>query len=380
MSVVMTFFQVQALSIDCSTMLQFASNLGMQSAQPAIWTQLRADCCATTGVYCVSQRVTQINWYGRSLNGFINSSALPSSVTWLNLGPNQLTGSLSSQWPGGLLFLELDGNQLSGDVPSFPSTLEHLRLGYPGYPGNHFTGTVRLNRPVDVMINYNWITDFVIQDTSALGVGVDMCDLSYNPLLGNTNIASLALCTKTGLYSAALLPITRSNLKSTTKTIAFNIPTSIVILTSFIDGNPEWKTNTSPYTSANSLDTTTTMYEVTSDLKWETDAVSESSANTLDIITTISELSTDLETLYQASIHETVLDRTAALSTFDISLSASTVKFESNITKFSVDWRMIFKVLLNSMILVYVVSKTPFRREMNRVATTWSFNDKIRSK
>ena len=112
-----TFIQVQAVSIDCPTMIQFASNLGMQSAQPTIWTQLNADCCTTAGVNCVSQRVTRIVWDGKGLKGFINSSALPSSVTWLNLGPNQLTGGLSSDWPSGLLFLEVDGNLLSGDVP-----------------------------------------------------------------------------------------------------------------------------------------------------------------------------------------------------------------------------------------------------------------------
>ena len=39
------------------------------------------------------------------------------------------------------------------------------------------------------------------------------CDLSNNPLLGNPNIAGLTMCTKNGLYSAALLPITRSTTK-----------------------------------------------------------------------------------------------------------------------------------------------------------------------
>ena len=47
-----------------------------------------------------------------------------------------------------------------------------------------------------------------LQDTSLLVTGE--CDLSNNPLLGNPNIDGLPTCTTTGIYSAGLLPVTKS--------------------------------------------------------------------------------------------------------------------------------------------------------------------------
>ena len=195
-----------AVSIDCPNMIQLAFRLGMQSKQPAIWTTLQSDCCTDSDVICASQRVTEILWYSMGLNGVINGTAIPSSVTYLDLSDNVITGSIPSALPSGLVFLYLHGNQMSGDLPSFPGTLQFLYLGYPEYPGNSFTGTLRLNQPSQLYINDNWITDVVIQDSSAF----TFCDLSNNPLLGNPNIVELTMCTQDGLYSAALLPVTRS--------------------------------------------------------------------------------------------------------------------------------------------------------------------------
>ena len=179
-----------AVSIDCPNMIQFAYELGMQNKQPAIWTQLQSDCCSTGGITCTSQRVTQIDWSSMELNGTINGTAippsltelslysnavignipkvLPSSLVYLTLARNLLTGSIPSALPSGLLELYLDGNQMNGDLPSFPPTLQNLILGYPGNPGNHFTGSLKLNRPIEVYINYNWIADVVIQDSSQI--------------------------------------------------------------------------------------------------------------------------------------------------------------------------------------------------------------------
>ena len=110
---------------------------------------------------------------------------------------------------------------MSGDLPSFPSTLRHLSLGYPGQPGNHFTGTLRLNRPIELWINDNWITDVVIQDGSVLATSGYYCDLSNNPLLGNPNILGLTRCFKNGLYSAE-----RNTLTTETTTSALTTNTA----------------------------------------------------------------------------------------------------------------------------------------------------------
>ena len=224
---------IYAVSVDCPNLIQLAFDLGMQTAQPGIWTALQSDCCTASGVTCFGiQRVTQISWNNLGLNGTINGTAIPSSVIILSLYANAIkgniplqlpvgllhlelyrntiTGSIPSMLPIGLLALYLHDNLMSGNLPSFPSTLQYLFLGYFGYPGNRFTGNVRLNRPIQLYINDNWITDVFIQDSSQ--IYPSYCDLSNNPLLGNSNIAGLTMCTKDGLYSAALLPITRSTL------------------------------------------------------------------------------------------------------------------------------------------------------------------------
>ena len=210
---------IYAVSVDCTNMIELASGLGMQTAQPAIWTALQSDCCnaTRTEVYCDgSQRVWQINWDRIGLNGVINVTAIPSRVTRLYLNRNDITGSIPNALPSGLHVLDLSGNQMSGDLPPFPSTLQYLYLGYPGDPGNRFTGSLRLNRPIGLYINDNWITDVFIQDSSVLATSGYSCDLSNNPLLGNPNIAVLSVCIKGGLYSAALLPVTRITLITTT--------------------------------------------------------------------------------------------------------------------------------------------------------------------
>ena len=261
------FSPLQALSVDCPNVVNLAQGIGMESIQPSIWTSLKGDCCTVSSVTCVSQRVTQIYWYELGLNGVINGTAIPIGLTHLTLSynwaiqgsipsllpvglvklhliGNQITGSIPpalpsgltdfniyDNWvsgqipltlPSGLLIFQVNGNRMSGDVPLLPSTLRYLVLGFSGYSGNHFTGTIRITKPYDIHINNNWITDIIIQDISAFTV----CDLSNNPLLGNPSIASLTMCTKTGLYSAGLLPNTKTTSRSITKTLTMTMTIS----------------------------------------------------------------------------------------------------------------------------------------------------------
>ena len=204
-----------AVSLDCPDLLQLADKLGMQSKQPTIWNALNNDCCSADGVTCdQSERVTEIRWGSMQLNGTINGTAISSSVTWLGLNSNSITGPIPIALPSGLITLILDGNRMSGDLPSFPSNVRKLWLGYPGNPGNHFTGTLLLNQPLRLYINHNLITDVVIQNSSDF----TLCDLSNNPLLGNPTIANLTMCTKNGLYSAALLSATRNLMTTAVRT------------------------------------------------------------------------------------------------------------------------------------------------------------------
>ena len=213
---------IQAISIDCRNLTIFAQGLRLPSKQPAIWASLQSDCCSASGVACdINQRVISISWTSLNLDGSINGSAippllrtlelyynqingtfpnaLPSGLTKLDLSTNRITGNIPTTLPSGLLFFHVPANQMTGDVPILPNSITDLALGYPGSPGNHFTGTVRLNSPIKVWINDNWITDIIIQDTSQ--IQSLSCDLSNNPLLGSSRIASLTMCTKIGLYA-----------------------------------------------------------------------------------------------------------------------------------------------------------------------------------
>ena len=136
-----------AVSLDCPNVIQFASNLEMQNKQAAIWSQLQVNCCNTTGITCDgSERVSQIVWSGKELDGTINETAIPSNVTWLGLSDNLFTGSMPSSLPSllttlylhnnrltgpiptslpiGLSVMYVHGNKLSGDLPSFPPNLQ----------------------------------------------------------------------------------------------------------------------------------------------------------------------------------------------------------------------------------------------------------------
>ena len=195
-----------SVSVDCSDMINLALNLGMQSQQPAIWNALQVDCCAASGITCSSLRVTRIQWSNNGLNGTLNGTAIPQSTTFLSLEDNRITGNIPLYFSDELIDLELDGNYMTGDLPPFPSGLLYLYLGWSGSFGNHFYGTLRLNRPLELYINNNWISNVVFQDSTALGRSGNICQLDNNPLLGNPNIANLTSCTKNGLYSANLLP------------------------------------------------------------------------------------------------------------------------------------------------------------------------------
>ena len=250
---------ITSFSIDCPNLRIFAQGVGIQTVRPSIWISLQGDCCLATGISCISQRVTEIRWGNMLLNGTINGTALPISLTVFYVHDNKLTGPLPTNWPGnlewldvnsnllagsfpplwpstlkmldlshnkitgnvptlstGIFMLHIHDNLLTGDVPTLPSTITDLMLGDPGgYLGNHLSGTVALLKPTFVTINDNWIVDIIIQDTSVLTT----CDLSNNPLLGNPRIATLTMCTKNALYSPSILSKT---MKVSTTVIKFS--------------------------------------------------------------------------------------------------------------------------------------------------------------
>ena len=253
---------VTAASTDCPAVMTIARNLNMHLVQPDIWNQLQIDCCVASGITCDgNSRVYQIVWASLGLNGTVSSLVLPPFIAWVGLASNMISGMLPFDWsgwpsslfyfgiernllsssipnstPGGVSHLSLhqnlltgllpsallvglnelhvDGNLLSGELPPFPVGLKDLLLGYPGNTNrNRFTGTLSVVKPVWLTINYNWITNIVIVNNSALVV----CDLSNTPLLGNPILSSFGICAKNNLYAASLLPNTNTNSKISTK-------------------------------------------------------------------------------------------------------------------------------------------------------------------
>ena len=137
---------------------------------------------------------------------FLPPIVWPSGFTTLILNSNILTGDISTMiWPASMIQINLDNNILSGDISNLPRNLRHLYLGYfNNVNKNRFTGHLNLNQPIRVSINFNWINNIVIANSSIL----TYCDLSNTPLLGNSQISGLTMCTKTNLYNASLLPNT----------------------------------------------------------------------------------------------------------------------------------------------------------------------------
>ena len=239
---------VHGASIDCPALINFASTLGMNTAQPAIMSKLNSNCCnAQAGVVCTSQRVTQVNWELLGLTGTIDGTSIPPLLTALNIGRNQLTGNIPTNWPSGLTYLDisrnpglncvspgpwpsglqelhLNGLSCTGDVGVFPNSMIYLYLGWVNDDlgtYNKLSGTIALNRPLELEINFNLITDIIITDSSQMDT---YCDLSNNPLLGNPHIAGLTMCSQNGLYSPTLLPITLSMSSSSS---SFNSQTTL---------------------------------------------------------------------------------------------------------------------------------------------------------
>ena len=333
--------KVYAVSIDCPNVIEFARGLGMQTAQPAIWTALQIDCCTANGVTCAGQRVTGMGWYQMGLNGAINGAALPGSLNHLTLARNQLTGSIPNALPSGLTILHLDGNQMSGNLPSLPSTIRELVLGWPGVLGNRFTGTLRLNRPTYLWIIYNLITDVVIQDIS----GLVTCELSENPLLGNPNIAGLTMCTKNGLYSAAL-PVTTTVVK-TTKTTA-----TVVKMTSKVA----------------TIETKVVTTSLARMVKTTMESTDCAEIRIMGLETTIG-LTKDAGTQGFTTIIGMISNKT-------ITPILGTVQFTMLMSDLDVNLKMMIRLLISWMLVTLAISKTPFTRKLRSMTMNKSGNRK----
>ena len=169
-------------------------------------------------------RITQITSYANSFTGRLPST-FPASLKHLNIGDNRLSGIIPTL-PQNISILHLDTNLFSGPLPAdFPKNIVALRLcrnaglygdvtniiplnlnflwlgDQNGNYGTYFTGVLTINRPRELFLDRNNITDIQISDPSLL---IGNCDISYNPLLGNPHISNLGSCIQNGLFTPAI--------------------------------------------------------------------------------------------------------------------------------------------------------------------------------
>ena len=426
-SVHLFLLQLVAVSVDCPTLLNFASSLNIPAKNASLWTALSLpnDCCTAQGITCSGGKVTEIYWSSMSpaLDGTIDKASIPPVLVKLQLGYNSLTGtipnifpttlqvlvlsqnllsgsvptyppgltlidvsnnqlngtipspfpstlqtayfhnnkflgSIPSPLPSGLLLMYVYGNSMLGDIPALPTSLQELGIGWPAMYGNHFTGSVVFQKPVRLYLNNNYISNIVVNDSSA----ITGCDLSGTALLGNPNLGNLAACIKTGLYSANSLPNTISPKISAGKSIT-NLPhTSVSIL---VTSNSLWtssifsfKTNSNnlftkmiTITSATTSSILTKMVSITgttdsSILTKYLPISSSDDKNSFNAATFLRSYST----LIQSTIGN-ALNVTVSIKGKDASLSLS-------LTVFNVS-----KLLINTLLLASIATKTPWMRK-----------------
>ena len=260
------------------------------------------------------------------------------------LAHNKLTGNLPTVYPTGFRSIHVDDNLLGGDLPIFPSTIAVLYLGWLGI-GNRFTGTLRLTRPVVVGIDTNWITDIVIADTSA----ITSCILSNNPLLGNSNIALLTMCTKNGLYSPSLLgkTVSTTSIRSKSTTV---FSTIIVPATIFLKFTVAFKSSSSVLIPTTISKTSNLDSFLVLAAQSQTQIGSSSYASKAD------------------SLEVLIATTTTSIQRKNNKKSSTSIQF-SKIDPSSIPisnaflTRMIVQLGIHVIILCYVLSTAPFKRE-----------------
>ena len=83
-----SFVEVTSLpnhSEDCTSLINLALGLQINTEQPAKMGKILENCCTAGGVTCTNNLVTQIYWGSLGLTGILNGSALPPLLQQLDL-------------------------------------------------------------------------------------------------------------------------------------------------------------------------------------------------------------------------------------------------------------------------------------------------------
>eukprot|EP00834_Sanchytrium_tribonematis_P006970 NODE_571_length_5897_cov_0.529148.p3 type:complete len:185 gc:universal NODE_571_length_5897_cov_0.529148:5569-5015(-) len=110
--------------VDCDNLLNFAISLGMQQANPTVFSQIQNNCCtgSISGIICNSNAITYIHWEGMALSGIFEGQYIPRGVVDLSIHGNRVTGNVTNL-PDSLQKLDLSNNRLDGYIDRFPNAL-----------------------------------------------------------------------------------------------------------------------------------------------------------------------------------------------------------------------------------------------------------------
>eukprot|EP00834_Sanchytrium_tribonematis_P002883 NODE_99_length_20465_cov_0.827654.p3 type:complete len:365 gc:universal NODE_99_length_20465_cov_0.827654:13085-11991(-) len=164
-----------SISPDCPDIISLVTGLNMNIVNPSLFDQIALDCCSVNEITCSNDRIISIQLPYQGLNGTINSTAVPSSLTSLTLYNNQLYGSLSTFHPN-LISIDLPHNRFNGSIAPLHDQMQFISLAFndfycdvPNIPKSAISFSVEANRftgmlsplPVNLtflMLNFNLIT------------------------------------------------------------------------------------------------------------------------------------------------------------------------------------------------------------------------------
>ena len=159
----------------CDKIRLIASGLNMNIVNTTKYTLIAQNCCQLdTGVVCKEDGTMMINWSNMGLNGTLNSSLIPESVTSLVLYQNLISGSISSL--SNLSYVDVSMNRFSGNLPNM-STAETILAS-----NNSLTGALYTFPQKTLNVSFNNITGGI--DGTLMPSTIEALDVKANLLNG----------------------------------------------------------------------------------------------------------------------------------------------------------------------------------------------------
>eukprot|EP00834_Sanchytrium_tribonematis_P002882 NODE_99_length_20465_cov_0.827654.p2 type:complete len:443 gc:universal NODE_99_length_20465_cov_0.827654:14547-13219(-) len=164
-----------SISPDCPDIVTLVTGLNMNIVNPSLFYQIALDCCSVGEITCSNDRVTMISINNYQLNGTINTTAIPPTVTSVSITNSQIYGSIST-FPESVTVIQLTNNKLNGTIAPFNNQVQRVVLdtnyfncNAPKIPESTLLYSIKSNRftgqlspmPINltfIMLNDNLLT------------------------------------------------------------------------------------------------------------------------------------------------------------------------------------------------------------------------------